>query len=235
MFNKYLLMAIAFLVVALFGAGTAYLHQRDENVRLKHTADIAKLTQEYLDKQQEALAAITEKYSGEIAAAEQIHEDRLNDIMAELAVAQREALQKPVTFGDRFIADIIRIDCLRSLGQRIGPDERKACSNEAANADPAKSIIPFTAITPTFLTGWSDACAARGDIGTGTGDLAYVEDDWVAEFGNFDKALCGETLVAMTPEGSLLLRNFLETSLDYEQRLVVHALEQSDIIDQLSN
>lgn len=229
---------VVLLGLALGIAGKAYLSQRDENVMLVQAAAIARLTQQHKEDMEAAIAAITVSYDAEIAETERVYKDEVNGIMLQLASAQQDASQKPMAFGDDLIRDIVYVDCMWASGvEGTNREGRKACRDEAAFADPAKSGLPFTVLTPDFLTNWADACDDFYRVGvvvSAEADLSYTKETWVGEYGSFDPRICSETLVAFTPEGSLLLRNFINNGQNYSTRLLTYAVEQQRIIDILS-
>lgn len=217
-------------------AGKGYLMVRDANTVLEHRIELNNQARLHREAMEASLGALRAEYDALQRTTETNHMEALNAISLQLLSAQRDAVQTPIAFGDTLIRDFIRVDCMWSLGERAtDPASRQACSDEAANADPARSGLPFAALTPTFLRGWGDACYDwEHSVTSGDGDLDYTEADWQLEYGNFDVALCRETIVAMTPEASLLFRRFLENGLSYTTQLVNYAVEQNKVISQLS-
>lgn len=231
MFSKYIYGAVVVLTMMLFGVTKLYLDQRDESNILRYEAKLSASIRELEEKQQAELAALKSSYDQIIADTTIAHEEILNDLTYQLISAREDARQEPMAFGDDFVRDILRVDCLRALGV-AGTESSgiQTCDNEAANADPSSQGLPFTVITPEFLASWAAACDDWDTLGTADGTV----EDWHDEYGNFDPALCEETLVAMTPEGSLMLRRFVQVGWNYTARVLVHSSEQEQLIDQIS-
>jgi len=231
MFNKSIYGAVVVLVLLFAGMTKLYLGQRDEVVVLRYEAKLSVAIRELEKKQQAELASLRSSYDKTIEDTTIAHEEILNDLTLQLITAREDARQEPMAFGDDFVRGILRVDCLRALG--VAGTERngiETCDNEAANADPSSQSLPFTVITPEFLASWAAACDDWDSLGT----TDWTVEDWHIEYGNFDPSLCEETLVAMTPEGSLMLRRFIQVGWNYTARLLVHSSEQESLIDQIA-
>ncbi len=220
---------------ALYLTGNAYLRQRDDNVEMRHAQEITRITQEKIAEKQAELKLLRDEYDGKISKTEKDHQEILNDVTLQLVTARADALQKPIAFGDDLIRDFILVDCLWALGKAGNSLQgRDTCRSEAALADPASAGISFSVLTPTFLQRWGEACDDWPRVGTGAEDLAYDREDWNAEYGNFDPQLCYDSVVGMTPEAAIFFRKFVENGRNYSSRLINYALEQRDIIEQLT-
>ena len=142
--------------------------------------------------------------------------------------AENQASDKPIGFGDEFIGDIIRLDCLWALGRtESDPTARAACVRETELASASSAIIPVTVITPEFRQVWVEAC----DDWTEIGRNEYELEDWTDEYGNFDDAMCQQTVVAFTPEFSYYFRNFLNNAEAYTARLTNFAEDNRRLLD----
>lgn len=226
---------IFMLSVSLYFAGVAYLGERDRRVELAHTLDINELTREKKEEKEAAVLEVQIASDAAILELTNYHQEKESEYKIELLNARERATQKPLEFGDGLIRELIRIDCLRNMGQAGNSLEgRTACSRKASQADTAIPGLSFSVITPEFLTGWRDACEDWPRVGTGSGDLAYSQEDWIEEYGNFDPALCRETLVGLTPEFSIWLKSFVLTDSRYQQELLNHIDEQESIINILT-
>lgn len=222
--------------VALYFTGQAYLDQRDKTVRLEHASEINRLTQEHKEEKETALAELAETFNGKITDIESDNKETNIALTRQLAEARQDALQKPMAFGDDLIRGFIRLDCLWASGEAGNSVQgRAACSREAEASDPTSAGFSFAVITPGFLKNWGEACddwpRTKIPAIAGEEDLSYTEDDWKTEYNNFDAALCYDSLVAMTPEFSTYLQQFISNGENYTAAWINYALEGDEIIE----
>ena len=221
--------------LSLYLTGKAYLAERDKGVELRHTLAINELTEKFKEEKQQDLAALMEANNLKITELETLNRERENDLTTKLLNARNDALQKPIEFGDNLIRELIYTDCLWSKGAAgNGVQGRTACRSEAANANPASANFSFTVLTPTFLTGWADACDDWKTLGTTSGAITYTRKEWEEEYNNFDPMLCEDVLVAATPELSIFLQRLMANGQSYTSQLIEYALEQNEIIEILT-
>jgi len=222
--------AVIILMIILGIVVRGYLIERDTRVALTQAAEISKLTLAAKADKEEALQKQKEGYDLLLSEQKEFYNGKTMDLTKRLVTAQRDALQKPVQFGDALWRDLIFNDCVWSLqpsGDRV--EGRRACLLASRNANPSSSGLSFSILTPDFLAGWSDACGRWDEIDAivtpGEEDLAYLREDWDKAFNNFDPKLCTQTLASFTPEGALFLSNFIKNGTAYIEALVTDALE----------
>lgn len=226
---------IGLMGLSLYLLGNSYLAQRDKATTLQHTLDINELAREYEEKQEHAIASLRAAHDDELTTKDLEHKEQMNEITRKLISARDDALQKPIQFGDDLFRNFIRVDCLYSLGATGNSVEgRKACRREAQTTEPSSQGLSVAVITPTFRNSWSEGCDAWNSIGTEAGAVNYTKEDWRAEYGTLDPAMCDETLVAMTPEAAIFFEHFLENSYNYTSQLLSYATEQNELIDLLT-
>ncbi len=207
--------------------GKLWLDQRDENARLEYAAQVAELTRTMVAEKEDALEELRDEYNSRIESTESDARERISFLQAQLATAQQDIAQAPVAFGDDTMRALLYTDCVWSLGARGTSDsERTACGGETAAASAAAARLAFTVLTPQFLAYWRDACESRGFIGQD-----YQESDWEQEYPSFDRSLCRESLVSITPQQAVRLRIFAEHGVSLTTRLYQHIAEQDELIE----
>jgi hypothetical protein len=221
------------LMAALYFTGNAYLDKRDEVTLLNHEQIVGEIKREAKEDKEQAVADIREEYDGIIATNTTSNQETVNDLTTQLMSAREDARNDPILFGDELVRNLIYTDCMWSLSVD-SLQGRDACNREAANADPTSTNLYYTTITAEFLTRWGDACSDWGNLGITT-DVKFDEEraEWVAEYDNFDVAMCNDTLVAWSPEASKFIEILTNKGTDYITRLRTHGHEQEDIIKQL--
>jgi len=167
-------------------------------------------------------------------------QEKDNELFRRSVNAEAEATSDPYAFGDDFVADIINLDCLWSLGERQGDNSaRAACLREAKLASTTGEIVPVTIINKDFRNNWVAACNNWTTIGTSKatieedpdGDLRYTVEDWKDEFPTFNSELCNQTVVAFTPAFSFYFRRFLQNGENYTAKLANFARDNRRLLD----
>ncbi len=232
-------MVIFLMGFSLYLTGKAYLAERDKVTVLAHAAEITELTTAAKEEKEDALRLQKEGYDKLLEDQKDLHNEKTADFNKRLVSARNDALQKPIQFGDDLFRDLIYADCVRGLpadSDRV--EGRDACLRSSRIADPSSSGLSYSVLTPTFLTGWAKACeewtTVSDVVRPGEDDLAYTREDWDNDFGNMDPKLCQETLVALTPEASLFLQNFVNNGTAYIENLLSYIIEQRDAIEILT-
>lgn len=225
--------------LALYFTGNAYLNERDKNTALAFAALETKMTLEKKEAVEAAVKEVKDKYDGKLESLEKDSKATNVELTKQLVSARNDALQKPVAFGDSLFRRFIYVDCLWASGRDgTSVSGRNACRNAAETSNPASSGLSVSVLTPTFLAGWADACEDWPRVGqptrAGEEDLSYTRIDWDNEYGNMDPKLCYDSLVAMTPEAALFFQNFLNNGSTYTMQLLTHAMEQEEVIAQLT-
>lgn len=225
--------ASAMLMIALYFASSAYLGARDQLTIFEHEQEIAGLTLAAKEDKEAAVAEIREEYDGIIAFNTTANQETVNALTTQLMSAREDAIKDPIYFGTTLVRNLIFTDCMWSLADH-SISGRDACNREAANADPTSTNLYYTTITPAFLALWRDACSDWDAIRVAT-EMTFDEgkQEWDADYGNFDVAMCDDTLVAWSPEASKFIELLVNKGTDYIVRLRTDALEQRDIVEQL--
>jgi len=230
---------IVLMGLALYFTGNAYLEERDKTTTLKFAALETKMTLEKKEAVEAAVKKVKDKHDGKFAALEKESKQSNVELTKKLVSARNDALQKPVAFGDSLFRNFIYVDCLWASGRDgASVSGRNACRSLAATSNPSSEGLSVAVLTPTFLAGWSAACEDWPRVGrpslSGEEDLAYDRADWDADYGNMDPKLCYDSLVAMTPEAALFFQNFLNNGSSYTMELLAYAIEQTEVIKQLT-
>lgn len=227
-------------VIIYFAVGE--VRKQDKELAVKDTViALNKQAREFKLELEEAIKAGQILSQEETEALETKLQEANDDLARRSRDAEFNATNTPIAFGDEFIADIIRLDCMWALGQgESDPSLRSACVREAAMADPATSGIPVTVITPVFRESWVNACEDYREIGRtssedeGELDLVYTMDQWTETYGNFDFRLCTQTVVAFTPAFSYYFRRFLQNGEAYTSKLINFAKANRRLLDRVT-
>lgn len=231
--------AMAILCIIIFFLGRGYLSERDKRVSLTQAAEISKLELEHKADKEKDLRLQKESFDKLFEEQKDQHNAKTAEFTKRLVSARNDALQKPIQFGDALFRDLIYADCVRGIPAGSNRMEgRNACLRSSRSADPSSSGLSYSVLTPIFLTGWAKACeewtTVSDVIRPGEEDLAYTREDWDADFGNMDPKLCQETLVALTPEASLFLQNFVNNGTAYIENLISYIMEQRGALEILT-
>lgn len=222
-----------------------------ENARLEFSVELEKERDKWQLEKLTEIAAIDLKHDGEQSTIIKERDDALSKFNMLMVNASFEARNKPLIFGDDMLRDIIYYDCLFSLGKAANQREaRSACGREADMAASTGQGVPVTIINQDFLGGWAAACdpdigwgRVGGLIGDdefvkgeteGSGEITYTRIMWEAEFPGFNPDMCRETVVAFTPEASIMFRRMFANADGYIAGMVGLAHTQDKIIDQIS-
>jgi len=216
--------AITLLGTALYFTGQWALSERDGRKAAEWAIDLRAAVDEVKAKMQTDFNKVKSGSDKTIARLEGDLKNANITIQKQLINASQNAAEAPMQFGDDMLRDFIRIDCLWNAGKNASDSAvRAACSREAKNADPTSAGIFFTAINPEFIKRWGEACRSLDTFGGGP--------EWESDNPGITVQMCSETLLVMTPETSLFVRNWINNGENYTTRLVEHALEQEKIID----
>jgi hypothetical protein len=231
--------AVAVMGVIMYFLIQWGLGEHDRALIAEHANALNKLQQELKADKETALQKLRDSHTDTLDNLRSDHKGQMNDVLKDLATARQDALQKPIEFGDDLIREFIYIDCVWASGRAGNSVQGRAtCRSEAERADPTSAGFSFATVTPTFLQRWGEACEKRSDITSvvrfGEEDLAYTEEDWRLEFGNFNSELCHDSLVTFTPEFAQYMRAFLKNGQNYTSELLDWGAEQGEIIDILT-
>lgn len=219
------------MTIALYFLGNAYLDKRDEARDLIFAAQITDLTIKHKKEMESAVNDVIEEYTWEADLIDKEHKEKENDWTRQIMAANKNAAQNSIEFGDDLVRDLIRVDCLWSKGEAGNSvQERAACSDEAANADPSSTGFYYTVFTPQFLRSWYEACDAYPD-----GSVEdYFLPDWEKEYPKFTQEICEDTLAALPPDTSKFISKLISNGEGYSSRLINYAVSLNKIIDVLT-
>lgn len=217
---------ISLLGTALYFTGKWALSERDGRVEARYEIALRDAVDKLKEKQQAELAAIKEEHDATVGALETEKGRLSNELFKATLTASIDAKADPIGFGDAMLRDFIRVDCLWAGGEKAtDPDYRAACGSEAERADPTSAGLFFVTFTPDFIQRVGEACLERADFGA---------EGWADEYPTIDPSLCTETVLVMTPETSLYVRNWIRNAENYTTRLIDYGMEQAEVIDQLT-
>lgn len=224
---KALGIATVLLSIGLFFTGKWALSERDGRVEAEYNVKLREAEEKIRAEWQGKLNAVRDEYTPKIEQLEKDNKELNIAYLKATITASADASEAPIKFGDNLLRDFIRIDCLWASGTAAASDDtREACSREADMADPASAGVFFSVLDPIFIRAWGDACEELATFGGGA--------EWEEAHPGITANMCSETLLVMTPETSVFLRNWVNNGEHYTTRLIQRGLEQDELIERLT-
>ncbi len=188
-----------------------------------------------------AVEEVVTKYEGKVTAFEKEIKDRDNEDFKRAIMAQAKAENAPFEFDDELIRTFYYYDCLYSSGRgQSDSSVRTTCNTQAGMADTGAASMGIATVTAETRANWAEACDDYAYIGFkpeskdlegATEDLDITLESWREEYPNFDKRLCSEGFVIVTPKFTSEVNRLLSNGDKWMTRMSIFAQGNRDQLD----